>query len=153
MVKKYPGDYWSKVMSSTTAGIHHIRVDQNNAVWGVYGNTPVDNWGTGNGYGRPNNFLWGSDIIALDEYYHMVLVWDAESNVFTLYENGKYNHSSYASKNEANVGDRLAIGGLPCTDKTVYHPFVGEVAIARIYDEIKGRPKYIVSASCKSKKD
>ena len=135
MVKNYPGDYWSKVMSITTAGIHHIRVDQNNAVWGVYGNTPVDNWGTGNGYGRPNNFLWGSDIIALDEYYHMVLVWDAESNVFTLYENGKYNHSSYASKNEANVGDRLAIGGLPCTDKTVYHPFVGEVAIARIYDE------------------
>jgi dolichol-phosphate mannosyltransferase len=25
--------------------------------------------------------------------------------------------------------------------------------IARIYDEIKGRPKYIVSSSCRSKKD
>ena len=25
--------------------------------------------------------------------------------------------------------------------------------VARIYEEIKGRPKYIVSTSCKSKKD
>ena len=134
-VKNYPGDYWSKVMSSSTAGIHHNMVANNNAVWGMYGNTPVDNWTTGNGYGRPNNYLWGSDIIALDTYYHLVLVWNAESNVFTMYENGKYNHSSYASKNAADVGTLLAIGGLPCTDKTVYHPFVGEVAVARIYDE------------------
>lgn len=135
-VKNYPGDYWSKVMSSSTAGIHHNMVENNNATWGMYGNTPVDNWGTGNGYGRPNNYLWGSDIIALDTYYHLVLVWNAESNVFTMYENGKYNHSSYASKNAADVGTLLAIGGLPCTDKTVYHPFVGEVAVARIYDEM-----------------
>ena len=135
-VKNYPGDYWSKVMSSSTAGIHHNLVENNNATWGMYGNTPVDNWGTGNGYGRPNNFLWSSDIIALDTYYHLVLVWNAESNVFTMYENGKYSHSSYASKNAADVGTLLAIGGLPCTDKTVYHPFVGEVAVARIYDEM-----------------
>ncbi len=132
-VKSYSGDFWSKVFSSSTAGIHHNMVENNNATWGMYGNTPIDNWGTGIGY-RPT-FLWSSNILALDTYYHLVLVWNAESNVFTMYENGKYSHCSYVSPVAANVGTALAIGGLPCTDKTVYHPFVGEVAVARVYDE------------------
>lgn len=132
-VKNYPGDFWSKVMSSSTAGIHHNMVENNNATWGMYGNTPIDNC-TGIGY-RPA-FLWSSNILALDTYYHLVLVWNAESNVFTMYENGKYSHCSYVSPVAANVGTALAIGGFPCTDKTVYHPFVGEVAVARIYDEM-----------------
>ena len=134
-VKNYPGDYWSKVIGSTTSGIHHTRVDQNKATWGVYGNLAENDWTTGNGYRHPNNYLWGSDAVVLDKYYHLLLVWDAESNVFTMYENGKYNHSSYTSNRAAHVGSRLAIGGQPYTNKTVCHPFVGEVAVARIYDE------------------
>ncbi len=135
LVKRYAGDYWSKVFCSTTAGIHHVRVDQDSSPWGGFGNTPENNWGTGIGWNWPKNYLWGSNVLQLDTYYHLVLVWNAESNVFTLYENGKYGHSSYTSPVDANVGSRLAIGGLPCPDKTVYHPFVGEIAIARVYDE------------------
>ena len=133
-VKNYSGDYWSKAFSSSTAGIHHNMVENNNGVWGMYGNTPVDNWGTGIGWGHPNNWSWTGHLVSLQSYEHLVLVWNAESNVFTFYVNGKYG-SSYTSVREINVGTLLAIGGLPCTDKTVYHPFVGEIAVARVYDE------------------
>jgi hypothetical protein len=68
-------------------------------------------------------------------YEHVVMVWNAESNVFTLYVNGKY-ALSCACPAAANVGTLLAVGGIPYTNKNVYHPFVGEVAVARIYDEM-----------------
>lgn len=132
-VEHYPGDYWSKPFSSSTAGFHHKMVEKNDGLWGMYGNTPVDNWGTGIGWNNPNNYSWTPYVTSM-KYEHLVLVWDGESNVFTMFVNGKFG-SSFASPKAADVGTLLAIGGLPCTDKKVYHPFVGEVAMARVYDQ------------------
>ena len=135
-VNAYEGDFWSKVMSTTTSGIHHQGVYSNEAetwAWGMYGNGKVDNWNSGFGWGNfRKNFLWGPKVKYT--YEHLVMVWDAESNVFTLYVNGKH-VLSCAPPAAANVGTSLAIGGIPYTNGSVYHPFVGEVALARIYDE------------------
>ena len=136
-VGTYEGDFWSKVMSTTTAGIQHQGVYSNEAeawAWGLYGNCTPDNWNAGFGWGSfRKNFIWGPKVT--NTYEHAVMVWDAESNVFTLYINGKHALSG-ASPKAADVGTMLAVGGMPYTDKTVYHPFVGEVALARIYDEV-----------------
>lgn len=136
-VNTYEGDFWSKVMSTSTSGIHHQGAYSNEAeawCWGMYGNGKVDNWNSGFGWGSfRKNFIWGPKVT--NTYEHLVMVWDAESNVFTLFVNGQYALSG-ASPVAANVGTMLAVGGMPYTDKTVYHPFVGEVAVARIYDEV-----------------
>ena len=136
-VNEYAGDFWSKVMSTSTSGIHHQGAYSNEAeawCWGMYGNGKVDNWNSGFGWGSfRKNFIWGPKVT--NTYEHVVMVWNAESNVFTLYVNGKY-ALSCACPAAANVGTLLAVGGIPYTNKTVYHPFVGEVAVARIYDEM-----------------
>lgn len=136
-VNEYAGDFWSKVMSTSTSGIHHQGAYSNEAeawCWGMYGNGKVDNWNSGFGWGNfRKNFIWGPKVT--NTYEHVVMVWDAESNVFTLYVNGKY-ALSCACPAAANVGTLLAVGGIPYTNKNVYHPFVGEVAVARIYDEM-----------------
>ena len=136
-VNEYAGDFWSKVMSTSTSGIHHQGAYSNEAeawCWGMYGNGKVDNWNSGFGWGSfRKNFIWGPKVT--NTYEHVVIVWDAVSNVFTLYVNGKY-ALSCACPAAANVGTLLAVGGIPYTNKNVYHPFVGEVAVARIYDEI-----------------
>lgn len=136
-VNEYEGDFWSKVMSTTTTGIHHQGAysDETEAwTWGLFGNGAPDNWNSGNGWNSfRKNFLWGPKV-SFTSFEHVVLAWNAESNVFTMYVNGKH-AISFTSHVEANVGTLLAIGGIPYTDKTVYHPFVGEVAIARVYDE------------------
>ena len=136
-VNEYAGDFWSKVMSTSTSGIHHQGAYSNEAeawCWGMYGNGKVDNWNSGFGWGSfRKNFIWGPKVT--NTYEHVVMVWNAESNVFTLYVNGKY-ALSCACPAAANVGTLLAVGGIPYTNKNVYHPFVGEVAVARIYDEM-----------------
>ena len=135
-VNAYEGDFWSKVMSTTTSGIHHQGVYSNEAetwAWGMYGNGKVDNWNSGFGWGSfRKNFLWGPKVTYT--YEHIVMVFDAESNVYTLYVNGKHTLSC-APPAAASVGKMLAVGGIPYANKSVYHPFVGEVALARIYDE------------------
>lgn len=136
-VNPYEGDFWSKVMSTTTSGIHHqgaYSVETEAWCWGMYGNGKPDEWNSGFGWGSfRKNFLWGPKVT--NTYEHIVMVWNAESNVFTLYVNGKY-ALSCACPAAANVGTLLAVGGIPYTNKNVYHPFVGEVAVARIYDEM-----------------
>lgn len=136
-VNPYEGDFWSKVMSTTTSGIHHqgaYSVETEAWCWGMYGNGKPDEWNSGFGWGSfRKNFLWGPKVT--NTYEHVVMVWNAESNVFTLYVNGKY-ALSCACPAAANVGTLLAVGGIPYTNKNVYHPFVGEVAVARIYDEM-----------------
>ena len=135
-VNEYSGDYWSKVMSTTTSGIHHqgaYSVEEEAWCWGMYGNGKPDEWNSGFGWGSfRKNFLWGPKVKFA--YEHVVMVWDAESNVYTLYVNGKY-AISCAPPAAANVGTLLAVGGIPYTNKNVYHPFVGEVALARVYDQ------------------
>ena len=136
-VHEYEGDFWSKVFSSTTTGIHHqgaYSVEEEAWCWGIYGNGTPDSWNSGNGWGSfRKNFLWGPKVL-MTSYEHLVLAWDADSNVFTLYANGQHVHS-FASHKDANVGTLMAIGGIPYTNNKVYHPFVGEVAMARVYDQ------------------
>lgn len=136
-VNEYQGDFWSKVFSTTTTGIHHqgaYSVEAEAWAWGLYGNGTPDSWNSGNGWNNfRKNFLWGPKV-SFSSYEHVVLAWDSESNVFTLYVNGKHT-ISFASHVEKNVGTMLAIGGIPYTNNTVYHPFVGEVAMARVYDQ------------------
>lgn len=135
-VNLYEGDFWSKVFSTTTTGIHHQGAYSNEAeawCWGLYGNGTPDSWNSGNGWNNfRKNFLWNEKV--LFTYEHIVLAWDDESNVFTLYVNGKHS-LSFASHKVANIGTLLAIGGIPYTNGSVYHPFVGEVAVARVYDQ------------------
>lgn len=137
-VNPYAGDFWSKVMSTSTSGIHHQGAYSNEAeawCWGMYGNGKPDEWNSGFGWGSfRKNFLWGPKVT--NTYEHIVMVWDADSNVFTLYVNGKYALScAPPASATVNVGTMLAVGGIPYSNKNVYHPFVGEVAMARVYDQ------------------
>jgi hypothetical protein len=121
-------------MCTSTCGIHHSRVDNNDAPWGIFGNTPENDWTTGIGWKHPNNYMWSPYLVSMSSYDHLILVWDGASNVFTLYVNGRH-AVSYASPNKADVGKLLAIGGLPYTGERAVHTFVGEVAMARVYDQ------------------
>ena len=138
-VKQYEGDYWSKVFSTSTAGIHHqgaYSVESEAWCWGIYGNAEPDQWNTGNGFGSfRSNFFWGPKV-SFTSYEHVLLVFDGASNVFAMYVNGEHIHSYASPKMEANVGTMLAIGGMQYSVKSVYHPFVGEVAVARVYDQV-----------------
>ncbi len=131
-VDYYAGDFWSKVMAGTCYGIQNDRVDtaSNLPSWGLFANAREDKWTTAPSGG----WQWGwTRYVTMNSFEHLLYAYDSETRITTFYLNGEFLYQvSYGT--DFNAGNMLAIGALPYNNKTFFHPFVGEIAVARVYD-------------------
>jgi hypothetical protein len=125
----YAGNYWSKPFAATTFYPHHDwTVD--NSKWGFAVNTAENSWGNAGAFGA---WFW-YDQVSLNYYDHVVLTYDGGGH-FSLYVNGKQN-GPYLTATAFAPGSAFAIGALPYNNGSAAHPFVGDVAVTRIYDDV-----------------